>query len=70
MKAPSLVMFVKICNVLHVSPSYLLFDLLNDSTRQDADRLTELIKLSTPRDQKLISFMIASILECIRSMDK
>ncbi len=62
-KAPSLPLFVSLCQELKVSPSYLLVEVLPDSERGDMDVLLELWQTATPAQIKIISAMVKSALQ-------
>ncbi len=62
-KAPSLPLFVSLCQVLKVSPSYLLVEVLPDNERGDIDELLELWQTATPTQIRIISSMVKSALQ-------
>ena len=62
-KTPSLPVFVSLCRELRVSPSYLLAEVLPDPEIQEMDALLQLWTSATPKQIKLISSMIRSVLD-------
>lgn len=66
-KLPSLPVFVTICQMLEVSPSYLLADSLDNDKIGNMDIVFELWKKATPAQIRLISAVIHAALE---SMDE
>jgi len=62
-KAPSLSVFVLLCQKLKVSPSYLLMEVLPDSEIRDMDVLLELWQTATPTQIKIIGSMVKSALQ-------
>lgn len=53
-KMPSLPLFIQLCTMLKVSPSYLLADVLPNSENQDIDALWERCKNASPKQIKVI----------------
>lgn len=66
-KTPSLPVFVTICEQLGVSPNYLLPDIVPNSEHGEFLQLAELLKSATPGQIKIVSAMIKSALDSIRS---
>ena len=64
-KAPSLPLFISICEKLQVSPSYLLQDSLSDPGCVEMDELHALWSNATPKQLKMIRAMIKSALESL-----
>ncbi len=62
-RIPSLPVFVSICRELKVSPSYLLADILPDMEIKEMEVLIKLWQTATPKQIKIISAMIESILD-------
>ena len=61
-KVPSLPVFLSICNGIKVSPTYLLQDSLENAECPEIDELMELCKRASPKQIRLISTMIKSVL--------
>lgn len=61
-KMPSLPLFISLCKVLGVTPSYLLADILPGSGSRDIDALLEYCKCASPKQIN----MLVSILEQTR----
>ena len=66
-KVPSLPVFVSLCKVLKVSPSYLLSEVLADCDIQEMDLMLELWQHASPSQIKMITAMVRSALD---SFDK
>ena len=62
-KMPSLPVFISLCQALKVSPSYLLSDLIPDPEIQEMDAMWELWQKASPKQIKMISSMIRSVLD-------
>ncbi|MBR7147009.1 MAG: hypothetical protein IKD11_04735, partial [Oscillospiraceae bacterium] len=62
-KTPSLPVFVSLCRELKASPSYLLSEILPDPEIEEMDALLKLWRSATPKQLKLISSMIRSVLD-------
>ena len=62
-KVPSLPVFVTICEVLQVSPSYLLSEVMEQSGGEDMDALYDLWQKATPSQLKVIAAMVRSALD-------
>lgn len=63
---PSLPVFVSICQELKVSPSYLLADILPDPEIRKMNIMVDLWQTATPKQIKIISSMIRSVLDNIK----
>lgn len=61
-KTPSLPLFIELCKALHVSPSYLLSDVLRESDTGGADELWELWEKATPKQLQIIKAIINAVL--------
>lgn len=62
-KTPSLSMFIHICNVLKVSPEYLLADSLEfENGKEDWEKYETAVKKYTPKQLNLIEKTIAGII--------
>lgn len=62
-KTPSLPLFVALCNQLKVSPSVLLFGVVDDSVDNSMDELTKLYATAMPSQISLIHAMLKAALE-------
>ena len=62
-KAPSLQVFVLLCEALKVSPTYLLAEVLPSMELQNMDVLLELWQTATPKKITMMTSMIRSALE-------
>ena len=60
---PSLETVVKICNVLDITPDYLVLDSLYSSTGYLHDEISELLQQCSPKTIRLISKVIKAIVE-------
>lgn len=61
-KAPSLSLLINICNVLKVSPDYLLADELESTQISDINELEQLWLSASPSKQELASAIIETVL--------
>ena len=68
-KLPSLPVFVLLCQTLRVSPSYLLSESLQDSDIPEMDSLIDLWKNAPPSQIKLVSSMVKTALDFLKSYD-
>lgn len=64
-KLPSLPMFVELCKVLRVSPSYLLADILPETETGEMDILLKLWSCATPSQIRLITSIARGALDAI-----
>lgn len=62
-KIPSLPVFISLCNILEVSPTYLLEDMLTKNELTDFETLSNLWSSATPGQIELVTTMIRSALE-------
>ena len=62
-KAPSLSLLINICNVLKVSPDYLLADELESTQISDIKELEQLWLSASPSKQELASAIIETVLQ-------
>ncbi|MCQ5130548.1 helix-turn-helix domain-containing protein [Butyricicoccus faecihominis] len=62
-KIPSLPVFITLCNLLEVSPTYLLEDTLTKNELTDFEVLSQLWSSATPGQIELVTTMIRSALE-------
>ncbi len=62
-KIPSLPVFINICNVLKISPDYLLWDALEDNGVNKIQELEELWESTSPSQQEIAVAMIRVVLE-------
>ncbi|MDO7788159.1 helix-turn-helix domain-containing protein [Desulforamulus aquiferis] len=60
---PSLETIVKICNVLDITPDYLVLDSLYTSTGYLNDEISEMLQHCSPKTIRLISKVIKAIIE-------
>lgn len=65
-KVPSMAVFLKICEVLKVTPNYLLAETLTELEIPNTEQLTELINNATPLQMKLITTMLQSALDALK----
>lgn len=64
-KIPSLPVFISLCNLLEVSPTYLLEDTIAKNELTDFEILSKLWSNATPGQIELVTAMIRSALEYI-----
>lgn len=64
-KVPSLPVFVTFCEVLKVSPSYLLSEVIESQAGKEMDVLYELWNTATPSQIKVITAMVQSALDVV-----
>lgn len=69
-KTPSLPVLISICNVLHVSPNYLLTEDLEDNELDACMELQELWNEATPSQTVLIKNMIVAATNTLRETEK
>ena len=62
-KIPSLPVFISLCKNLKVSPSYLLLEAVDNPSAREMDLLFELWERATPKQIKIITAMVKSVLE-------
>lgn len=62
-KIPSLPVFIAICNVLKISPNYLLQDVLEENEISKIQELTKLWESTSPSQQEIATAMIRAVLE-------
>lgn len=62
-KAPSLPVFINICNALKISPDYLLRDSLSNNEICNIHELVELWENTSPNQQEIAIAMIRAVLE-------
>ncbi|MCI9601746.1 MAG: helix-turn-helix transcriptional regulator [Lachnospiraceae bacterium] len=62
-KMPSLPIFISICNILKISPDYLLQDILVENEVSRIKELTELWESTSPSQQEIAATMIQAVLE-------
>lgn len=62
-KIPSLPVFIDLCNVLRVSPDYLLRDVLVSNEISHIEELTKLWENAAPGQQEIASTMVKAVLE-------
>lgn len=65
-KAPSLPVFVDICNALEVSPTYLLTDMLGKNEMSQFDKLSMLWSDAEPDQIRMVIAMLRAALEELR----
>lgn len=64
-KVPSLPVFVTFCEVLKVSPSYLLSEVIESQGGKEMDVLYDLWNTATPSQIKVITAMVQSALDAV-----
>jgi len=62
-KSPSLPVFTDICNVLHISPAYLLKDSLNWNEYSNLGELARLWEKAAPAQIELVTAIVRAALE-------
>lgn len=62
-KTPSLPLFVQLCRALHVTPSYLLAEVVPGCDNEEIDALLRLCEKATPQQIKMIVSVFHSIVE-------
>lgn len=62
-KVPSLPVFISLCNVLKVSPTYLLEDTLSVNELSEFETLSVLWKKASPQQIEVVTAMLHSALE-------
>ena len=60
---PSLDTIVKLCNILDITPDYLVLDSLYSSSGYLQDEIAEMLKHCSPKTIRLISRVIKAIIE-------
>ena len=61
-RLPSLPVFVKLCNALHVSPNYLLADSLEPNEQENFDGLWKKLRSLTPKQIDVVTAMIETLI--------
>ena len=64
-KTPSLPLFVTLCNELSISPTYLLYGVVEKTVDTSIDDLDTLCKNAAPSQLKLISVMLNAAMKVI-----
>lgn len=62
-RLPSVPVLIKICNALNISPGFLLCEDLDINEADQINELNELMKISSPKQIKLISAMLKTMIE-------
>ena len=62
-RTPSMALFIKVCNALHISPGYLLTDSLDAGANDQYDALCNRLRELTPKQIEMISAMIEAMID-------
>ena len=62
-RTPSMSLFIKICNALHISPSYLLSDSLDASIENQYDALCSRMRELTPKQAEMAAAMVETMID-------
>lgn len=66
-KTPSLPLFVRLCEVLHVSPASLMNGVVKEMADDDIKELKELMQIASPEQLRILT---AALKACCESLNK
>ena len=62
-RTPSMSMFIKVCNTLRVSPSYLLSESLDENTEDRITALSDIVRNLAPKNVEIVAATVEAMIE-------